>query len=125
MAIAEFETDNGIKTNETFSPGYVWFDCERYGLGDNTQDKTGMHVVYRPLYGPDGPYAGNEVVTEEMMAETKKHYEAQRVEEERLKAEENKRVWEEIEASRNRKPSLFEKNCCQKCGSVCYGDCEA
>lgn len=125
MAIAEFATDNGIKTNKMFSPGYVWFDCERYGLDDNTQGKIGMHVVYRPLYGPDGPYAGNEVVTEEMMAETKKHYEAQRVEEERLEAEENKRLWEEIEASKNREPSLCEKMCCPKCGSICYGDCEA
>ena len=114
MAIAEFATDNGIKTNEFSSPGYVWFECKRYGLDDNTQDKIGMHVVYRPLYGPNGPYTGNEVVTEEMMAETKKHYEAQRVEEERLKAEENKRAWEEIEASRNRKPSLFEKKLLSK-----------
>lgn len=62
--------DGTVKTNETFSPGYVWFRCDAWGLPDNTTGKVGWHVIYRPLvplYAPAG-------VTDEMRAATEKHY---------------------------------------------------
>ena len=49
--LAQFETDNGIMTNDMSSPGYVWFDCERYGLEDNTRGRIGKVLAGGPCGG--------------------------------------------------------------------------
>ena len=96
----DFVTDNGIATDELFSPGYVRFDCEVWGLPDNTMGKTGWHVVYRPLV--DG-YAGHELVTPEMRAAVRVHYAAQRAakEDERATFEANEAEHERQQQERD------------------------
>lgn len=64
-----------IKTDETFCPGYVWFDCNYYGLPDNTAGEIGYHSTYRPLCG--NMYTGNELVAEQMQADLREFYVSQ------------------------------------------------
>jgi len=67
-----------IWTDETFSPGYVWFRCATYDLPDNTAGAIGYHSVYRPL--ATNQYAGHELVTDRMRSDLRVYYAAQEAE---------------------------------------------
>ncbi|MFA5379260.1 MAG: hypothetical protein WC455_26125 [Dehalococcoidia bacterium] len=113
--------DGRIMTSELTSPGYVWYRCDAYGLPDNTMGKIGYHAVYRPLCKPD--YIGTEVVTDQMMIDTREHYNICEAERE---AESKARFERDLEAIRNPSaPYAIDKHLCPHCGTVCYGDCRS
>lgn len=68
-------TSQTIKTNELMQPGYVWFECEAWGLDDNTTGKTGWHVEYMPL---NAAYEHDVEITPAMAAAVREHYAAER-----------------------------------------------
>ena len=114
--------DGAIKTNETMSPGYVWYKCSVYNLPDNTMGGVGYHVVYRPLCKPD--YQGAEVVTDQMMADTREHYrlvkEMDKADEEIAEAKASKDCDEMDKIDRQRKANGL----CPHCHTYCDGDCQ-
>ena len=69
-------THNGtVRTDEVFSPGYVWLRCDAWGLPDNTYSKTGWHIEYRPLntmYTPAG------TLPDAALTAIREHYDATR-----------------------------------------------
>lgn len=114
--------DGKIGTDELFSPGHVWFRCSDYNLPDNTMGKTGYHCVYRPMCRPD--YIGTEVVTDQMIADTKGHYDIIKAQDEETKKIENEKFFAELEAEKNL-PKSRSNQPCPLCGTYCDGDCTA
>lgn len=113
--------NNTVQTDELMQPGYVMFDCATWNLPDNTMGKVGLHVCYRPLCGD--MYKGNELVTDEMKQAVREHYESREAAEKAARKAEHEAFMASLETERS--PSAFEKAICPKCGTVCYGDCEA
>lgn len=115
-------THNGsIGTDDIGSDGYVWYRCDVYNLPDNTAGKIGYHVIYRPLCRPD--YKGTEVVTDQMMDDTREHYRIVRDAAEIERKAQFERDLAEI--SKPVKQSAMSKVMCPHCATVCYGDCQS
>ena len=111
--------DGAIKTNETMSPGYVWYKCSVYDLPDNTTGGVGYHVVYLPLRNGTG------VVTDQMMTDTREHYrlaaEMDKADEAIAEAKASKDCDEMDTIDRQRKANGL----CPHCHTYCDGDCQA
>lgn len=96
--MAKFETHGGtIFTNESTSPGYVWFSCAEYGLPDNTMGKIGFHSRYRPLC--DNYQAKEEgLVSDDLKALVSAHYAEERAAEDEARRVRAEREWDKIRA---------------------------
>jgi len=113
--------NNTVHTDELMQPGYVMFDCAAWNLPDNTMGNVGLHVCYRPLCGD--MYKGNELVTDAMKQAVREHYESRKAADEAAKKAEHEAFMASLQTERT--PSPMDKAICPKCGTVCYGDCEA
>ena len=117
----EHTTHNNTVQTDELLPGCVMFDCEAWGVPDNTIGKVNLHVCYRPLCGD--MYKGNELVNDAMKQAVREHYESRNAAEEASRKAEHEAFMASLQNERT--PSPMDKAICPKCGTVCYGDCEA
>jgi len=93
------------------------YRCDRWQAPDNTQGRCGWHVVYRPLAAG---YKGHEDLTPEMLAATREHDV-----EMYARAEARRVATEAAVVERIRHPQPEPEGLCPRCGTYCYGDCNA
>lgn len=99
--------DGAVFTDETFSPGYVWFSLERWPhLPDNTQGKVGYCVIYRPVW--TDTYDDRELITDDMRQAVQEHYEAQKAAREEKERRELDQLNADLDAAERNREAMPE-----------------